>query len=82
MFGATLQHASFLLTEAGSLSQTQKCTDMAGLAGQLALGVPCLWLLRVELQAGCHTPGIYMGSGGVLNSGPHDCMVSASTAEQ
>lgn len=73
----------FLLIHRGRLSQSNpECTDMANLAGQLALGIPCLWLMGVELRAGCHAIWHLYGLWGVLSSGPHDCVVSALSTEQ
>lgn len=49
--GCCLGHdpACFHLIHRGRLSQSNpECTDMANLAGQLALGIPCLWLTGVE----------------------------------
>ena len=70
--------ACFLLIHRGRLSQSNpECTDMANLAGQLALGIPCLWLMGVELRAVCQAIWLLYGLWGVLSSGPHDCVVSA-----
>lgn len=49
-----LDRCSILHTEAGSLSQAQS-SRMASPAAQLALGVPSLYLLGLELQVGCHS---------------------------
>ena len=62
----------FHLIHRGRVSQSNpELTDMASLAGQFALEMPCLWLLRIEFQSGCHALWYFYG---FCQSGLHDCM--------
>lgn len=65
--------------EAGFLTEPKTCC-FSCVASQLALGIPCFYLISLITDRPLCPCGFHMGSEDP-NSGPHDCVTSTVSAE-
>lgn len=64
-----------------SLSVRPRVRNTASLTSQLALEIPCVYFLWLELQVGHHIHPVFTWALGSPNYRPHDGSISASTTE-
>lgn len=68
--GIIFNHSSTLVIKT---NPDPELADVVGLGGQLALRIPCLHLLRLGLQMGCHThQAFHLGTWGFGHLGNAD----------
>lgn len=81
MWGPEVFHDSSTVLLRHSLSVRPRVRNTASLTSQLALEIPCVYFLWLELQVGHHIHAAFTWALGSPNYRPHDGSISASTTE-